>query len=707
MIKIKTSRVIPVFVCVLGLFGATAHAQQVALLDSGVDPDAGFNITGGFNYFDNTDDTSDISDRQPEGHGTVATRVAAEGFSGEIVPYVISDGSPLSSASAKTAARDSALVDILSRPDIRVVGMSIGGNGISEIAAPTVANLSNNNRIITINAGNDGNSQPNILSTSSSNLAGVIIVGGTDTNGDLLPLTNRAGTTAESYIAAIGLPSPDAQLGGSSWAAARIAGIAGAVFLQNPDLTTSQVIEIIFDSAEDRGASGTDPEYGRGVILSASQVLNNVMGPVVVPTVPEPVNNSGGGGGSSAGAALVVAGAVAGGIYLLSRPKTELEKTLVLDSYGRPFQIDLGKQISVNDGVMHLDNFFSAMEQTSINQGAYLPDLNTEVAFSMAANTDHRYDMIEYFAMPGDVVMQGESADISIATASQLSPKLGLTTGYRVSPGQMFGASSSVDSHAIFGGSSFITGQSFGSLLSGFSEQAQTATLSYAHGKTGKFSSQLGFVSVDQSQDFGLNSFSSIFEGKYKVNSKANVKVQLGQIEERGSLFGGSAGGALGVNTSTTYAINLAGSIKASERFSVVANYGLGRTYVDSAEHSLLDEFSDLRSNWYSIGLIGNDIFRSKDQMGLAFSQPLKIRSGSVNYSIPTGQDQNYNILFNTERVDLSDTQATEHNFEAYYRTMLNDKIEFGSFLSFRDDPNHVSGLGDELLVMATLKLHR
>lgn len=710
MKRIKKSGIATILFSTIGLFAANAHAQQVALLDSGVDPNVNLNIVDGFNYFDNTDDTSDISPRDPVGHGTVSARAVSEAFSGEIVPFVVTDGLESSSTSAATAARDSALVDILSRPEVRVIGLTIGTEGINQVAAPTVATLSNDGRVIAINAGNGTSTQPNILSTSSFNLSGVLIVGGTDAEGTLLPQANRAGTTAEKYVGAIGLPTIDAEVdpsdSGSSWAAARISGIAGAVFLQNPNLSAAEVVNIILESAEDRGAAGTDATYGRGVILNAAQVLNNVLGPIEIPTEPTAVN-SGGGGGSSAGAALVVAGAVAGGIYLLSRPKTELEKTLVLDSYGRAFQIDLSEQITVNDGVLHLDNFFAALEQTSLNDGAYFPGLNTEVAFSLAAETDHRYDLVEYFALPGDVAMRGESADISFATASQLTPKLGLETGYKVSPAQMFGASSSVESHALFGSSSFITGQSFGSLLSGFSAQGHTASLSYAHDKAGKFSSNLGIVSVNQTQDFGLNSFSSIFESKYKFNDKANVKVQFGQIEEQGSLFGGSAGGALGVNTSTTYAVNFASSIRASDRFSIVANYGLGRTKVDAAENSLLDDFSDLSSNWYSVGLIGNNVFRAKDQMGFAFSQPLKIRSGSVNYSIPTGQDVDYNILFNTERVNLSDTQATEHNFEAYYRTMLNDKIEFGSFLSFRDNPNHVSELGDELLLMATLKLHR
>ena len=666
------------------------------------------NIAPGFNYFLNIDDTSDVSDREGTGHGTVSALAISEAFTGEIVPFIITNGATDRQFEAETQiARDSALSDILGRPDVKVVGITWGTQGVAATSAPLITELSNADKVVAILAGNEVSAQPNVISTTSFNLDGVIIVGATDADGVLLPASNRAGTTANKYVAAIGLEDvnvPD--VGGTSWATARISGIAGAVALQNPNLSAAEIVDVILTSAEDRGDVGTDNEYGRGVILSAEQVLNNLIGEPEIPTQPDAVNNGGGGGGGGGGAGLILGAAVAGGIYLLTRPKTTLEKTLVLDSYGRAFEIDLTKQISINDGILHLNNFFQSFDQKSINDAFVLPGLNTQVAFSVAAETDHRVDMIEYFATPGDVVIENESAQMSFAIDSKLTSNLGLSAGYKVSPGQSFGAVASVDSHEIFGASSFISGQSFTSILSGFSAQAETASLSYSPGKSGKFSTKLGFVSVDQSQDFGQDSFSSILEGEYQVNNAVQVSAQFGQIEEKGSLLGGSSGGVFGVDVSETYALNFAGRIKASEKLSIVGNYGIGRTRVDAAENSLLDGFSRLDSNWYSIGLIGNDIFRPKDQFGIAFSQPLKIRSGEVDYSIPTGQDVNYNILFDTDRVDLSETNATEHNLEAYYRTMLSDKIELGSFISYRRNPNHVSELGNDMLMMATLKFH-
>ena len=698
----------------IGLFGVTlgdAYGQQVALLDSGVDPTRGFNIAPGFNYYENTDDTSDVSDREGEGHGTVSVRVASEAFSGEIVPFVVTDGDlTRSNESQVRVARDNALADILGRSNIRVVGFTWGTEGVSGAAAPLMSDLSRGGKVIAILAGNEFGAQPNALSTASFNLPGVIIVGATDADGVLLPESNRAGTTAERYVAAIGLPNANATRGGTSWATARISGIAGAVFLQNPNLTANEVVDVILQSAEDRGAPGTDPVYGRGVILSAEQVLNNVIGPIDVPTEPEtppvtPPSSGGGGGGGGGGAAiLLVGGALAGAILLSKKSSTKLEKTLVLDSYGRGFQLDLNDHVEINDGALHLSQFFNAMQHKSINTGFDVPGMKTQVAFSATALADPRVDFIEYFANPGDRGIEPVNTNLSLAMTSELSSSLLMNAAYQVDPSRELGAVGDLGVHEEFGSSSFLSGAAFDSVLSGFANQADTLSFRYQHDDA-KASYKLGFVSVDQPGSYQQQSLSTILKASYAFSDQGGIALKFGQIEERGSVLGGGASGVLGVEKATTYALDLSGNIKLIDGVSLVANYGVGRTEVESADKSLLKDFSTLSSDWYSIGLIGNNLFRAKDQLGLAWSQPIKIQSGAVNYSVPDSRLSNGDIGFNTERINLSDTNATERNLEAYYRTMLTEKWELGGFVSYRQNPNHVSDFGDDTIVMATLRL--
>jgi hypothetical protein len=714
--NVQLKKITAVMLGVYALGAGQVNAQQIAILDSGVDPQPSFNLVQGFDYFNNDDDTSDKSgdDDDVEAHGTATVRLATESFSGEIVPFVITDGASedVDQVQVRTA-RDSALSDILGRSLVRVIGITNNSLGVTNSSAPLISNLSGAGKVIAITAGDGGSTQPNALSTSSFNLSGVVIVGATDASGELLPGSNQAGTTSNKYVAVNGLlgNDPDSTEGDTSYATARLSGIAGAVLLQNPDLTAEEVVEVILISAEDRGEDGTDSVYGRGVILNAQQVLNNVIGPVVVPTPPVtppamPAPSSGGGGGGGGGAILLVGGALAGVLLLNRKSSTKLEKTLVLDSYGRSFEADLSQQVEINDGALHLNQFFYSLKQqaanSSVGSQVYLPRLKSTVAFQATALVDPRIDMIEYFAMLGDVGIEAKNKTVSLAVESKLSQRFDFSAGYNVSPNQEFGGAKNLERHSRFGASSFITGQSFGSVLSGFSTQANTSSLSYR--SSDKSSIKLGLVSVDQTERFNQTSLSALLEGSYQFTDNAGMTLQFGQIKENGSVLGGGASGVLGVDHSLTYALNLSGNIKATNKLSVVGNYGVGRTRVESSDSSLLNDFSTLTSDWYSLGLIGNNIFRTNDQIGFAFSQPLKVRSGSVNYSIPVGRLDSGRIGFDTERVNLSDTNATEQTLEAYYRTMLNHKLEVGGFISYRKNPNHISDGGDEGIIMATVR---
>ncbi|MBL4671568.1 MAG: S8 family serine peptidase, partial [Arenicella sp.] len=289
--NVQLKKITAVMLGVYAIGVGHVNAQQIAILDSGVDPQPGFNLVQGFDYFNNVEDTTDKSGEADdvEAHGTATVRLATESFSGEIVPFVITDGSSVDVDQVQVrTARDSALSDILGRSSVRVIGITNNSLGVTNSSAPLISNLSGADKVIAITAGDGGSTQPNALSTSSFNLSGVVIVGATDASGELLAGSNQAGTTSNKYVAVNGLIDGDSSAteGGTSYATARLSGIAGAVLLQNPNLTAEEVVEVILISAEDRGEDGTDSVYGRGVILNAQQVLNNVIGPVVVPTPP-------------------------------------------------------------------------------------------------------------------------------------------------------------------------------------------------------------------------------------------------------------------------------------------------------------------------------------------------------------------------------------------------------------------------------------
>jgi len=390
----------------ISLWSVCAQAQQIVLLDSGVDSDIGANLGEGFNYFNNSSDTNDASGEQK--HGNESATAIRQSFLGPIIPLVVTDAQ--GNFAQETIAREGALSDALGRSDARIVAVTWGTNGVVGSPSPLIAPISNANKVVVIMAGNDSVNQPNVLATSSFNLPGVIVVGGSDAAGNILPTTNRAGTTQNRYVLLNGIrPSDPGAAGGSSWAAARAAGISAAVLQQNPQLTNEEVAQVIFLSATDVGAEGIDPESGRGFIANAAQVLNNPVGPLVIPEpTPEP-ESSGGGGGSSGGAGLLVGAAVVGAVVIARKPSQKLEKTLVLDSYGRGFQIDLNDYIDVRDGTVYLNDLFNALEQEAVAESLTSLDGRTVVSYTMSSQ-DQYLDMIDYFAMPDDFASRSDRA---------------------------------------------------------------------------------------------------------------------------------------------------------------------------------------------------------------------------------------------------------------------------------------------------------
>jgi len=210
-------------------------------------------------------------------------------------------------------------------------------------------------------------------------------------------------------------------------------------------------------------------------------------------------------------------------------------------------------------------------------------------------------------------------------------------------------------------------------------------------------------VSSKEDQNYGLDSTSAMLNVSYQFDDNAALILQIGELSEDGSLFGGASGGVFGVDNASTQAINLGTKLKFSEDVQFTANYGIGRTRVDGSGRGFLSDFTELKSDWYSMGIIANKLFNADDQFGVAVTKPLQFTSGSATFSVPTARDFDGSVVFDSSRIQLSDTGATEHVLDMYYRTQVNRKMDLGAYLSYRHNPNHVDAESDALL-MATLR---
>ena len=410
---------------------------------------------------------------------------------------------------------------------------------------------------------------------------------------------------------------------------------------------------------------------------------------------------SGGGGSSGAGIALVIGG-VAAGALVLGKNGDELEKTLILDSYGRPFEVDLGEFVTVADRNADVASFFDALDEQYGQMRVRAGSGNSFLDVRYSTLNTRSVDFDRHHAIEGDVVWANHDIDYSLSFSGGAQDGFQYQLNYNTNPQTQFASVADTESYQAVQEAVFLSGQTFSSPVMGFAARADSAAVKYPLGSN--WNVRMGVVSVDQRQEYGLESTSALIQLGYRLGSRGALDFQFGQLDENRSLFGGSNGGAFGVENAETWAVNLTGHYRLSNRLTLVGNLGQGISSIDDADESLLHNFSSVRSEWFGVGLIANNLFADGDRAGLAWSQPMRIISGEVDYTIPYALGADRNVLKNINRISLV-SDGTERKLEAYYRRRVGDSAEVGAFMMMRSDPEHVRDAKTDYSAMLTLRL--
>jgi subtilisin family serine protease len=252
---------------------AGSSSVIVAILDTGVDgthPDLVPNLVPGWNTYDNNSNTADVA-----GHGTaVAGTAAAAGNNGigvasvafncSIMPIRVSDLS--GSGYASTIARG---LTWAADHGARVANISYEVTGIETVSS-AAQYFDSKGGVVTVSAGNYSTAltipdDPNVLTVSA-----------TDSN-DALASWSNTGTPIDLAAPGVGIYTTTmgggyGSVSGTSFSAPTVAGVAALVISANPSLSSSQVQQVLKQSADDLGAPGWDPVYGWGRVNAQKAV---------------------------------------------------------------------------------------------------------------------------------------------------------------------------------------------------------------------------------------------------------------------------------------------------------------------------------------------------------------------------------------------------------------------------------------------------
>jgi len=236
----------------------------------------------------------------------------------------------------------------------RVINLSLGGSAPTSAMIQAVSQAATAGAVVVVSAGNEGGSTTAGVDPSSPEAfaagvrqagnGNVIIAGSVNSEGVISSFTNRAGTEASWYLGALGegiccvysgsqiqITTSGGQqyqtlVSGTSFSAPQIAGAAALLLEAFPNLTASQVVNLLLSTATDAGAAGTDSIYGRGILNIAGAFAPRGQTTMAGTTSVVPLGGVSGTSSTAMGD---------GG-------QTASLQAVVLDSYARAYRVSLG-----------------------------------------------------------------------------------------------------------------------------------------------------------------------------------------------------------------------------------------------------------------------------------------------------------------------------------------------------------------------------
>ena len=714
-----------------GLLGA---GVVVADLDSGIRAThvdlVGKIAPGGYDFVNDDDDPDDDEISLTYGHGTASAGIIVGNWNGvavggiapsaRVLPVKITDAKnetngTLISQGVDYAAANASVKIIL----LEAVGASTSAEEFNSFLTAVAAG-----KLIIAPSGNAGQAGPFSPASSFASLGGAgLIVGSHNGAGGLSAFSNGAQGVETSFITApgegvvaAGNQSDDAtfRVNGTSMAAPQVAAAAALIWGHSPGLSAAQVAQILTSTATDIGAAGIDSRTGVGAlnIEAALAPIGIITAPIEEEETEEDTESSteenedsasddsdssedttdSGGGSSGGGAGVALAALVVGGVgYALIGNSPDLSETLVLDEFGRTYELDLETRISVRNPGPTAKSVVQELDTEEVSE-TLIQRSDFQISTVYRANRPEAFSILE-----------------DLSPQEQQSPaRMQIQAAHRDGMHYAFGLNQSLtlfdqgltaqsNTAALAGG---FRSDAFANPFFGFTAEGYHGAIAYAP-KQG-LQSGLSFASVDDGYRHGVQSDTSAVHLGLAGNT-FGVGATLGLLEEDGNLLGGAAGGALSAARAETLFTVLRSHLDLGKHWSLIGKYTHGLTFADDYAKSLLSDFSEIESNSWGLGLAGRNIFAFGDRLGVGVSQPLRTIAGDVQVDTPYWDPVRGAVGFRSTRTSLV-PDGLETSFELFYRKPLSKRSQFITYMVVREQPLHRKEDGYQSSVIGVIR---
>jgi subtilisin family serine protease len=505
-------------------------------------------------------------------------------------------------------------------------------------------------------------------------------------------------------------------LSGTSMATPYVSGVAAVIKGNWPSLTSSQIADIIFQTADDVGAPGTDPVYGRGAV-DITKALSPV-GPAMVPRAGQSITGNSSlitaiGGGQATAATLAQFGVLgatsalaSGPLAIAIRNSTALKSAVVIDSFGRSFKGDLTTG-AYEAPMVDLDRFMAgSMFQTVAGFGGAVDTPLGFVAasgYTVTTTTERNLIGNSFVADKARVDLRDFSMSLS------LSEDVALNLGYNTNMSGRFNSYDAMASEAYDGlfFSASAVNSPYAGLTSGGNYIGTTVAMSDSvHVQFGASwlapQEQRFEISAHPMAD-QLLGHGNQYDRRQAQSSMASVSwdfaswgglgLTVSDTVEQNGLLGGFTSGALSLNRSAdTTAVGLNARVGFGDGWVSTISYSEGVSRVALFGNSLISGADPLHSRSYGLAIAKRGLFDDADTFGLALSRPIQVYSGGVDLSVATGADANGVLTMTREHVSLA-SSTPETDLEAgYMASLFGGSMSVGANAAYQMNANGISG---------------
>lgn len=665
--------------------GATGANSKIAIIDSGLsDPlgefsgriDAASRGFGGNTTFADAD-----------GHGTSVAAVAAAARNGSGIEGIAygatvlalrtdtvgtcgsTDGCSFNTGTLATA------VDYAVANGATVINFSLGGDSAAPAALrAAISRATAAGVIVVMSAGNAGSADPELFAqvagdnTISHGL--MVIAGAHDANFASTSFSNKAGIDASVYLAALGNQvrafdnqGQAALFSGTSYAAPAIAAAVAILRSAFPNLTPTQTIDLLYRSATDAGAAGTDVIYGRGILNLTKAFQPAGTSSLAGSTIPISLTSN------------ATLGAAMGDATLTT---SSLGKAIFLDGYGRAYALSLGDTIGRQAAARPLFQAIGAdIRQTGGDIGAVSVSLtvrhNAFAGLPWMGMAQQQIEGPEGRTMAGSVVARVDRHMLAAFGFGTGAASLARTVGRTASDAGFLIAQRPADTPGF--------------------EARRGGAIAVAHdlGRvTLTVSAEQGRLAPLSAREPVLPAYATIGVALGRQFGPLHLTADGGMIRESGSVLGSRFGAAFGSRGAQTLTADLDAALALGGGWQAGLAWRQGWTMVPRA--GLMSADATLASTAWSLDLV---YLSARERFGIRIAQPLRVTAGGLRLAVPVGYDHASGaVTFADRRLNLA-PNGQERTIEAVWgRRVGAGWIDTSAFL--RTQPGNIAAAAPE-----------